>query len=190
MSDTPAPPPLMHTSQIANIGRVAKVVLDEVKAQAADKFPVLDIFGPEEDAANAAPPSIYWAPIREGWGAPMQLGAPTQPGPLLTRAVPVSFCLFGGVEPDGTYTDSEAPYHQCDLTEVLLSRLGNAIHRLVSAKSYEFESLVWFNGGRTGIGMACELVVVFKLALIREENPVVPKGTVVPAVHARFDHGQ
>jgi hypothetical protein len=160
-------PPL--TSQVAFVGNVIKHVLDELVA----KNPGLLVFGPPEDAANAAPPSIYWAPIQEQFSPVQRLGAPAAPGPLCTRTVPVSFLVFGGFEPDGTYSDDEVQYHDCDLSEILLSKLVNCIHRNVSQQSYTLESANWFNSGRTGIGMSVELMVGFKLPIIREDNPTV-----------------
>lgn len=167
-------PPL--TSQVAHIGKVVKHVLDELVEKNQSFGPLglpLVVFGPTDDAANAAAPAIYWAPVREEFGSGQRLGAPKVPGPLFNRGVPVSFLIFGGVEADGTYSDAEAPYHDCDLTEVLLSKLVNAIHRNLSQQSYDLMSAEWFNSGKTGIGMSCDLVVAFKVPLIREDNPTV-----------------
>jgi hypothetical protein len=162
------------TSQVAHIGNVVKHVLDELVAKNPNFHgqPLL-VFGPSEDAANASAPSVYWLPVREQFAPGQRLGAPRAPGPLYNRGVPISFLLFGGVEPEGTYTDAEAPYHDCDLSEILLSKLVNCIHRNLSQQSYEIESAQWFNGGRTGIGMSCELIVTVKVPLIREDNPTV-----------------
>lgn len=164
------------TSQVAHVGSVVEHVLNELVAKNADFCgygqPLL-VFGPSDDAADAAPPSIYWAPVKEEWKPPERLGAPASPGMLFVRDIPVSFLLFGGVAPAGTYPDAELPYHDCDLTEVLLSKLTNALHRNLSQKSYQFHSCTWFNGGRTGIGMSADLVVLLRLPLIREDNPTV-----------------
>ena len=164
------------TSQVAHVGNLAKHVLAELVAKnqsfASSGLPLI-VFGPADDAANASPPSIYWAPLREQFTPGQRLGAAAAPGPLCNRGVPISFLLFGGVEPEGTYSDAEAPYHDCDLTEILLSKLANCIHRNLSQQSYALDSATWFNGGRTGIGMSCELVLTVKVPLIREDNPTV-----------------
>jgi hypothetical protein len=164
------------TSQVAHIGAVIERVLDEMREKNLEFGPLglpLVVYGPADDAADASAPSIYWAPTKERFGPPMRLGAAASPGPLHTRTIPVSFLLFGGVDAEGTYSDDEAPYHDCDLTETLLSKLVNCFQRHVSQQSYELEDVTWFNSGRTGIGMACELVVGLKLPLIREDNPTV-----------------
>lgn len=168
------PPPL--TQQVAHIGAVVLPILRELKTKNPTFGPAglpLVIYGPADDFADAAPPAISWMPTKEQFSPPNRLGAPKAPGPLYVRGVPVQFLIFGGVAAVGTYTDEEAPYHDCDLTEILMSRLVNCIHRRVSQQSYELADQTWFNAGRTGIGMACELVVNFKLPLIREDNPTV-----------------
>lgn len=173
------------TNQVAYVGHVVSHVLGELKAKNQEfglaKVPLL-VFGPCDDFANASAPSIYWAPTREQFGEPQRQGAPGQPGSLRTRSVAVSFVLFGGVEPDGTYTDDQAPYHDCDLTEALLSKLTNALQRNLSQHAYEVESVTWFNLGRTGIGMSCELSVLIKLPIVREDNPTVRPTTARASV--------
>jgi hypothetical protein len=162
------------TSQVANIGFVVKHVLGELVSKNTDFHgrPLL-VFGPSEDAANAMAPSIWWVPIREEFRDGQRLGAPRAPGPLRNRVIPVSFLIFGGVDETGLYDADEAPYHDCDYTEELLSKLVNAIHRNCSQQSYDLDGALWFNSGKTGIGMSCELTVSFKLPLIREDNPTV-----------------
>lgn len=182
-------PPL--TSQVAHVGAVVKRWLDELVAKnqtfAGGTLPLL-VFGPSDDAANPQAPAIYWTPVTEQFSAPQRLGQAAAPGPLCTRGVPISFLLFGGVEPEGTYTAEEAPYHDCDLTEILMSKLLNVMQRQVSQQSYEVLSATWENAGKTGVGMSCELVVAVKLPLIREDNPTV-KVTSVKAHAEIAPHG-
>lgn len=83
------------------------------------------------------------------------------------------FSLFGGLPPEGSYSDADAPYIGTRVTEVLMSKLVNIIHRSVSQRSYAIESATWFNGGRTGIGASCDLIVQVRLPLVREDNPTV-----------------
>jgi len=174
MSDPTPPPPL--TSQVAHIGGVVQYLLAELVAKntnfAGYGQPLLAL-GPSDDAANAAPPSIYWIPTKEDWKPGERLGQPGDPGMLFAREIPVSFLLFGGVAPEGTYPDADLPFHDCDLTEVLLSKLVNVCQRNLSQKSYRIGSCEWFSGGRTGIGMSCELTILLRLPLIREDNPTV-----------------
>jgi len=168
------PPPL--TQQVAHIGAVVMPILTELRSKNPTFGPKnlpLVVYGPADDFADAAPPSVYWWPTKERFLPGQRLGAPKAPGPLHNRSIPVSFGLCGGVEADGMYSDEETPFHDCDLTEILMSRIVNCIHRRVSQQSYELGEAIWFKGGRTGIGMACELVVEFKLPLIREDNPTV-----------------
>jgi hypothetical protein len=189
MADVPAVP-LALTSQVAHIGHVVQTWLDELVAKNLDfegyGKPIV-IYGPEDDAANTAPPGIHWLPLTENIGAPQRLGAPGAPGPLAVRSVPVSFVLFGGVAPIVTYTDAEAKFHDCDLTEILYSKLINIMQRSASQFSYGIDSATWFNSGRTGIGMSLELVVSVRLPLIREDNPTI---TFTGAtVNAEISHG-
>jgi hypothetical protein len=165
-------PPL--TSQVACTGKVVEHVLEELVTKNTDFHgkPLL-VFGPCDDAANADSPSIYWAPIKEDWSPGERLGQAGEPGMLFVREVSVSFTVFGGVLPEGTYSETEAPFHDCDLTEELISKLVNSLQRNLSMQGYRIAGIQWFNGGRTGIGMAAEQVVLLRLPLIREDNPTV-----------------
>jgi hypothetical protein len=165
-----------RTENVANVGGVASAVLGEF----ALGNPEVNIFGPPDDAANSAPPSIDWMPLHEEWTPSANRGGAGSPGSLYERWVPVSFRIFGGVAPDGTWTDAEAIFHDCDLTEQYMSRLVNALHRKVSGKSYKFVSFAWFPAGKTGIGMPGELVVAFRLPLVREDNPTIDGITLNP----------
>jgi hypothetical protein len=158
-----------RTENVANVGGVASAVL----AEFALGSPEVDLFGPNDDQANAAPPAIYWIPLHEEWTASQNRGGVGSPGSLFERWVPVSFLIFGGLDPNATWTDAESIFHDCDMTERYLSRLVNALHRKVSGKSYKFVSFAWTSAGRTGIGMPGELVVAFRLPLVREDNPTI-----------------
>jgi hypothetical protein len=172
MTDPRVSPPL--TSQVAHVGNLMKHVLDELVAKNTDFYgQPLAVFGPSEDAASAAPPAIYWAPVSERFSPGQRQGMSKEPAPLFTRNVPVSFLLFGGVEPEGTYSDAEAAYHDCDLTEILLSKLVNSFQRNCSQQSYALDAVTWFNGGKTGIGMSCELTVGVCVPVVKEDNPVI-----------------
>jgi hypothetical protein len=167
---------LQLTSQVAHVGNIVKVVLSDLIAQnptlGPDGVPIT-IYGPADDGADSSPPSISWMPTSEQFAEPQRLGAAGAPGSLRMRVVPVSFVICGGVEAPGTYGPDETVFHDCDLTEILMSKLANSMHRLLSQFPYSLESATWFNGGKTGIGMSCELIVAFKLPLIREDNPTV-----------------
>jgi hypothetical protein len=178
MADEPTVPavPLALTNQVAHVGHVVKHWLDELVSKNADfegsGLPVV-IYGPTDDAADTAPPGIHWLPMTENLTAPQRQGAAGSPGPLTVRSIPVSFVLFGGIAPADTYTDAEAKFHDCDLTEVLYSKLVNIMQRSASQFSYGIDSVIWSNIGRTGIGMSLELVVSVRLPLVREDNPTV-----------------
>jgi hypothetical protein len=161
------------TSDVAHVGTVMKHVLEELKTHNTNFHgrPLL-IFGPADDAADANAPAIYWMPIKEDTSPPTRQGKPGSPGSLWTRVVQVSLVLFGGII-EGAYSDDEATYRDCDLTEELLSKLANAVHRNLSQWSYDIESTSWVPGGRTGIGMSCEVLLTVKLPLVREDNPTV-----------------
>ena len=163
-----------RTEDIATIGTVMLSVFEEF----SHFNPSVNIFGPEDDAANGAPPSIYWMPLSEEWTAPVNRGAPDSPGSLFERWVPVSFMIFGGVS--SSVTASEALYRACDVTDTYKSRLVNCIHRQISQKSYKFVSCTWTPAGRTGIGMPCELVIAVRLPLVREDNPTIDKVKLNP----------
>ena len=182
--------PTKLTSQVAHIGDVVKYWLDDLVAQNPDfegtGKPIVT-YGPEDDAADTAPPGLHWLPLSENLAPPQRLGAAGAPGPLAVRSVPISFVLFGGMPPAGSYTDAEAPYLGTKMTEILCSKLVNIMHRTASQQSYTIDSMTWFNAGRTGIGLSLELVVSLKLPLIREDNPTirVTGGTVT----AEISHG-
>lgn len=190
MSDPERTPPELVGS-VAHIGVLVKGVLAELADKNQDfaglGLPVV-IYGPGDDGADAAPPSVSWMPLNETWTPPRVQGKPGQPGALFSRGVPVSFQLFGGVMPEGTYTAEEAKYHDPDLTEILLSKLVNCLQRQFAQPVYGIESATWFSPGRTGIGMAFELVVSFKVPLVREDNPTI-KATHVKANAEFADHG-
>ena len=181
--------PTRLTNQVAHMGDVVKYWLDELVAQNPDVAGTgqsITVFGPEEEGADSAPPSVQWVPASESFGPPSRLGAPKNPGPLHVRSIPIAFQLFGGLPPADSYTDSEAPYIGTKVAEVMLSKLVNIIHRTMSQQSYAVEAVNWFAPGRTGIGAACELVVGIRLPLIREDNPTV---TITGATaHAEIVH--
>lgn len=168
--------PTKLTEQVAHIGDVVKYWLDELAAQNPDiagTGHTITIFGPDDEGADSAPPSVQWAPTSESFGPPSRLGKNGAPGPLFVRGIPIAFALFGGLPPEDSYTVAEAPYIGPKVTEVMMSKLVNIIHRTVSSQSYQVDSVNWFAPGRTCIGSACELVVSIRLPLIREDNPTV-----------------
>ena len=181
--------PTKLTEQVAHIGDVVKYWLDELAAQNPDIAGTgqpITIYGPDDEGADSSPPSVQWAPTSETFSPPQRLGAPKAPGPLMVRGPAVVFALFGGLPPVDSYTDAEAPYIGPKVTEVMLSKLVNIIHRTTSPQSYAIESGNWFNGGRTGIGSAYEFTVTLKLPLVREDNPTV---TITGATaHAEIDN--
>jgi len=174
---------IARTDQVAHVGDVVRRWLDELVATnqnfAGYGLPVT-VYGPEDDAADTSPPGIHWCPLTESFMPPQRQGAPGSPGMLLVRSVPVSFVLFGGVPPEGTFTESGMAYQGTRLTETLMSKLMNIIHRTSTPQSYAIGSATWFNSGRTGIGMSLELVVEVRVPLIREDNPTahITKATV------------
>jgi hypothetical protein len=176
MADEPAPTPPTLTNQVAHVGDVVKEWMDELVSNNQDfagtGLPIV-VYGPSDNASDAAPPLITWCPLTETTLPPQRQGAPKSPGAIYNRGIPISFELFGGLPLPDTYTDAEAPFIDCKLSEIMLSKLVNTIHRAVSPNAYAIDSVTWSNGGRTGIGMACEVVVQLKLPLIREDNPTV-----------------
>lgn len=173
-------------------------ILAEVKSNYwADNVDV-NMFGPSDDAANAAPRSIYWMPIKENtWEASRLQGKPGSPGTLWVRPIEMSFLIFGGdaSEPDWV-SDADTPaqaatragQHETDETESLLAGVINAIQRKLGANGYENPSVTWFPSGRDGIGMSCELTITLKIPLLREDNPTftatgIDPITVTIAVH-------
>jgi len=165
MSDDPT----KLTSFVPTIG----FMVEHVLADLSSKVPDLLVFGPEDDAANAPPNSIYWQPVSEQYSAPQRQGKPSAPGHLYVRKVPVEFFVFGGLAPEGAYTDAQSVFHNCDLSEAIVSRLLNALHRSLSNQSYQVLGAEWFNSGRTGVGMSCQVTVEFMLPIVREDNPTV-----------------
>ena len=144
-----------------------------IRAEFLRLSPRVVVLGPSEEPSKPAPPCVAWVPTEEVWSSPRTQGQAGSPGALFTREVPVTFMVFGGVTENPTWPPEEASLHDCDETEILVSRLVNAIHRLVSQNSYKWQSQKWFNSGRTGMGMACEVTFAFLLPLLREDNPTV-----------------
>jgi hypothetical protein len=164
-------------------------ILDEVKSNYWADTDTLKLFGPQDEAANVAPPAIYWMPLNEGkWQAPKRQGISGVPGALWTRPIELSFLIFGGVTSDPDWVNSHdaldqaaarATMHDTDETERLLANLINAIHRQMGgAFGYSDPGVTWFPPERMGMGMACELTVTIYLPLVREDNPTAPVTTI------------
>ena len=135
--------------------------------------PGLNIYGPSEDAANSAPPAIWWCLTGEGRHASQRQGRAGEPGLLAVREVEVAFLLFGG-EPDaGVYPADAMSDHDCDKTEILLSHLENVLQRRLSSSGWAFAGCQWFNGGHEGIGLSVEETIKLRIPLLREDNPTV-----------------
>ena len=168
---------------LCSISSMVLAILGEVKSNFWADNTEVNIFGPQDDAANAAPRSIYWAPDSEKtWEPPQRQGMIGTPGSLWVRPVLVSFLIFGGTTVSPEYSSAEALSHDTDESEALLCNLINAIHRQLGPTGYEEPSVSWFLPGRDGMGMSCELEVTLRLPLVREDNPVATITAVSPQV--------
>jgi hypothetical protein len=169
----PADTTLVNSMALTQTCPVLANIIEPVMAEMQLIVPRLPVFAPSDEAANSSPPAIWWMPGNEEWSAPERQGAPKEPGLLFVRHIPISFDIFGGVAPAGTWTEAQLPMHDYDLTEVLVSRLVNVLHRRLSNRGYAFRSLTWFPPERTGIGGSAEFVIELKMPLLREDNPTI-----------------
>jgi hypothetical protein len=145
----------------------------------------IKIYGPQDEPANnPAPPCIGWTLAEETWSAGQRQGAPGQAAALWTRRIPVTFEIFGGMNPAVTEaTPPSSTYlSDTDRSEALMAMLVNAHHRRLTQNGYRIESGKWGQSIRSGMGMAYVLVVSFAIPLVREDNPTVHVAHVNPVV--------
>lgn len=174
------------------ISRVQKDVLEDFLVEAAGLTEApIKIYGPQDGKANnPAPPCISWALVEsERWEAGQRAGRPGAPSALWTRWVPITFNIFGGINPT---TPPETPdpssfLRDSDRTEALMSRLVNAFHRRLTQHGYRVTGANWGAADRTGIGLGYSLVVEIALPLVREDNPTVHIGDINP--EPEISHG-
>jgi hypothetical protein len=169
----PADTTLVNSMALTQTCPVISNIVGPVLSEMQMIVPGLTVYAPSDEAADSAPPAIWWSPLDEEWTAPQRQGAPNAPGLLFVREIPIAFQLFGGVAPSGTWPDAELPLHACDLTEILASHLANVLQRRLSNMGYRFRSLTWFQPERTGIGAASVLQISIRMSLLREDNPTI-----------------
>jgi hypothetical protein len=153
-------------------------------------LPSLVVFGPNDDAAQARAPAIAWRPTVGRFAPGQRLGAPGFPATpptgyaydskthgassLWTRELEFAFECFGG---------SSGPA-DCGMspTEGLVELLVNCLHQRFTMHGYKAISEKWINGGRTGVGLACELTCAVRIPLLRLDNPTVTITQITPVV--------
>jgi hypothetical protein len=134
----------------------------------------LKIYGPQDNAANnPAPPCIAWTPGKESWSPGQHQGKPGSPAALWTREIPVTFEIFGGLNAAVEGEESSTYLHETDVSEALMAKLVNAIHRRLSQHGYRVLDGGWGPSIRMGLGMVYVLVISFRLPLVKEDNPTV-----------------
>ena len=136
----------------------------------------IKIYGPQDTPANnPAPPCIAWSVGKESWTPGQHQGKPGSPSALWTREIPVTFEIFGGLNPAST--SGEEPIstylNETDVSEAMMAKMVNSFHRRLTQHGYRVLDGGWGPSIRMGLGMVYLLTVSFRLPLVNEDNPTV-----------------